>query len=123
MPSRMATRLEAWMSSRRRGRIPPVIVGRRAWFRRRNPGRQFQGRGYTGCMVGEERTTGGGEPIVPRWIALAFVALTVAMAPWIAWLAYELPERAEANHWDLAWAGFDAALAVALGATGYAIIK
>ena len=74
-------------------------------------------------MVGEERTMGDGERLVPRWIAPAFAVLTIAMAPWIAWLAYELPERAEANHWALAWAGFDAALAVALGATGYAIIR
>lgn len=57
-------------------------------------------------------------PGVPRWMPAAFVLLAFALAPWIAWLAFHLPDRQLADHWSVAWVGFDAALAVALAATG-----
>ena len=73
-------------------------------------------------MVGEDRTLGAGERLLPGWIAPVFLGLTVLMAPWTAWLVVALPDRTEAHHWAIAWAGFDAMLAISLGATAVAIV-
>jgi hypothetical protein len=56
----------------------------------------------------------------PRWLPPLFVVLALALVPWIVFLAITLPERNLSQHWDLAWAGFDVGLAVALLATGIA---
>ena len=47
----------------------------------------------------------------PRWLAYAFVACSLALIPWTVWLYPTLPSRATADNWDVAWAGFDLALA------------
>jgi hypothetical protein len=49
-----------------------------------------------------------------------FTAIGVAMLPWTAWLSASLPPHHETEHWDLAWSGFDAALAVAFLLTALA---
>ena len=41
----------------------------------------------------------------------------IVMLPWIAYLAVVLPNRYDARHWDLTWAGFDLLLAAMLAAT------
>jgi len=58
------------------------------------------------------------ERLLPRWVPVVFVGLTVALIPWTVWLYLDLPDRVRANHWAAAWAGFDLALALALGLTG-----
>jgi hypothetical protein len=64
------------------------------------------------------------EPFVPyRWVAPLLALGAVLLVPWTLVLAYRLPERHTSNHWDIAWVGFDAAIAVALGATGWAIAR
>ena len=67
--------------------------------------------------------TNADETVVSRWIPRMFLALGLALAPWIAWLVVSLPERAVANNWELAWAGFDAGLAALLVGTGIALIR
>ena len=52
--------------------------------------------------------------------ARLLVAAGVILAPWTAWLVVSLPSTQTAHHWDLAWAGFDVALATALVAAGLA---
>ena len=47
----------------------------------------------------------------------------VVLVPWTLLLAYRLPARHTAHHWDVAWVGFDIALAAALGATGWAVAR
>jgi hypothetical protein len=74
-------------------------------------------------MAERWRDVGGRGRRLPRWIAPAFLTLTVLIVPWTAWLVYELPDREQASHWALAWAGFDAALAAALAATAIAIVR
>jgi hypothetical protein len=56
----------------------------------------------------------------PRWITalLAFTAL--ALIPWTLWLTFSLPSRHVSHHYDIAWVGFDIALAVALGLSAHA---
>jgi hypothetical protein len=53
-----------------------------------------------------------------RAAALTTASLLVA---WAGYLAISLPHRHTAAHWEIAWAGFDLALASAFGATAWTI--
>ena len=46
-----------------------------------------------------------------------FLLLGVGLVPWTVVLAVTLPERHGTHHYDVAWSGFDVALAAALLAT------
>jgi len=46
-----------------------------------------------------------------------FAGFAVALVPWSAWLVVALPSHHVADHWDIAWAGFDIGLGVVLAAT------
>lgn len=52
-----------------------------------------------------------------RWVPPALALIALALVPWAIWLATTLPSHEVAEHWDLAWAGFDLMLAAALLAT------
>ncbi len=58
-----------------------------------------------------------------RWVAPLLAACAVVLIPWTLILAYRLPARHTSHHWDVAWVGFDLALAAALGATGWTIAR
>ena len=58
-----------------------------------------------------------------RWIAPLLACGALVLIPWTLVLAYRLPARHTSHHWDLAWVGFDIALAAALGATGWGIAR
>jgi hypothetical protein len=45
------------------------------------------------------------------------------LVPWTLWLALTLPERHVARNFDVAWSGFDIALALTLIATGFGLLK
>jgi hypothetical protein len=47
----------------------------------------------------------------------------VALVPWTLWLTYSLPGRHVTDHYDLAWVGFDLALAAAFGLTAWAAVR
>lgn len=49
-----------------------------------------------------------------RWLSLAFVVLAILLVPWTVYLAYTLPHRATALHYNAAWTGFDIALTLVL---------
>jgi hypothetical protein len=53
-------------------------------------------------------------------VAPLFAFLGVCLVPWTVWIAYQLPQRHLARHWDVAWGGFDAAMAGLLLATAIA---
>jgi hypothetical protein len=59
----------------------------------------------------------------PRWASYVFVALGAGLVPWTLWLAATLPERQVARNFDVAWSGFDVALAISLIATGCGLYK
>ena len=59
----------------------------------------------------------------PRWAALLLTLGAAVLIPWTLVLAYRLPARHTSQHWDVAWVGFDIALAVALGATAWSIAR
>ena len=52
-----------------------------------------------------------------------FAVLSLLLIPWIAFLATVLPSRQLSRHYDLAWAGFDGMLFVALAATAYFALR
>jgi len=47
----------------------------------------------------------------------------LVLVPWTLVLAYSLPSRHTSQHWDIAWVGFDIALAASLAATGWGIAR
>jgi hypothetical protein len=55
-----------------------------------------------------------------RRIIDLLVIASLALIPWIVVLALTLPRRYVANHWTLAWVGFDVALLCALATTAWA---
>lgn len=50
-------------------------------------------------------------------------ASALFLVPWSLWLASSLPCRYLSEHWGIAWAGFDTALAAALAVTGVAALR
>lgn len=68
---------------------------------------------------------GQAEPVtpIPRWVAPLFLIVGIGLVPWTVWIAYDLPQRHLARHWDVAWAGFDAAMAGLLLATAFAAVR
>jgi hypothetical protein len=58
-----------------------------------------------------------------RWVGPTFALFSVAMLPWIAYIGLSLPSRQLSPNYDIAWAGFDVLLAVALGGTGYFALR
>jgi hypothetical protein len=58
---------------------------------------------------------------VPPWIAPAFGFSALVLVPWVAFLIFTLPGNYTANHWKVAWAGFDLGLATAMVATAVAV--
>jgi hypothetical protein len=50
----------------------------------------------------------------PRWVVPLFGLGALLLVPWIVLLVFALPSTHEAAHWDIAWAGFDVALALLL---------
>jgi hypothetical protein len=48
---------------------------------------------------------------------LVLVVSSVALVPWIAYLAVSLPPRDVAHNWDVTWVGFDVLLLVLMVAT------
>jgi len=59
----------------------------------------------------------------PRWITALLAFTAVALIPWTLWLTFSLPSRHVSRHYDLAWVGFDIALATVLGLTARAAFR
>ena len=55
---------------------------------------------------------GGWRP--PRWVVPLFALAALFLVPWVLVLLDVLPSKHPAVHWDIAWAGFDVALALLL---------
>jgi hypothetical protein len=61
--------------------------------------------------------------LVPRWIGVLLTGIAVALVPWTLWLTVSLPTHHVTDHYDLAWVGFDVALAAAFAGTGIAVLR
>jgi hypothetical protein len=60
---------------------------------------------------------------VPPWIAPAFAFCALVLVPWAAFLIFTLPRNYTANHWRVAWGGFDLGLGTAMVATAIAVAR
>jgi hypothetical protein len=56
-------------------------------------------------------------------LSLLFASAALVLVPWIGLLVVSLPCHYSARHWGIAWAGFDAGLALVLGLTAYAALR
>ena len=50
----------------------------------------------------------------PGWVVPLFGLAALVLVPWVVVLVVALPSVHRAAHWDIAWAGFDVALALLL---------
>jgi hypothetical protein len=66
---------------------------------------------------------GGGRWLVPPWTAPALFLCAAVLIPWTAFLFSSLPLHYSANHWRLAWGGFDVGLGAALAATALMVAR
>ncbi len=66
-------------------------------------------------------------PVVPRlhrWLAPLFFVAGLGLLPWTVYLVATLPGRhLQTGYYDVAWGGFDVALAIVLAATGYGLLR
>ena len=60
---------------------------------------------------------------MPPWIAPAFFVCAAILVVWAGFLILTLPQNYTANHWYLAWGGFDIGLGIALVATAVAVAR
>ncbi|MEV4421572.1 hypothetical protein AB0L40_16545 [Patulibacter sp. NPDC049589] len=75
-------------------------------------------RGYAAQLHEQNETYGR---LIPRWVARLFALCAVLLIPWSVFLVLSLPEHTTAHAWNLAWAGFDVGMAIALAATALAV--
>jgi sterol desaturase/sphingolipid hydroxylase (fatty acid hydroxylase superfamily) len=66
---------------------------------------------------------GRGRWLVPPWVAPALLVCALVLIPWTALLFLTLPPHYVANHWRLAWGGFDIGLGIALAATALTVAR
>jgi hypothetical protein len=66
-------------------------------------------------------------PVVLRlrgWLAPLFFLAGIGLVPWTVYLVVTLPGRhLQTGYYDIAWGGFDVALAGVLAATGYGLLR
>jgi hypothetical protein len=62
-------------------------------------------------------------PPPARWITGLFTLAAVGLLPWTLYLTFTLPSEHVAAHYDVAWVGFDIALAAGFGATAWAAVR
>jgi hypothetical protein len=60
---------------------------------------------------------------LPRWLGPLAVCCLIGMLPWIVYLALTLPARAHADHYNLAWIGFDCAMWTVLAALAFFALR
>ena len=60
---------------------------------------------------------------LPRWVTPLLTLAAAVLLPWTLWLTFSLPSRYVTRHYDLAWVGFDVALAAAFAATSWAALR
>ncbi|MCW2497946.1 hypothetical protein [Jatrophihabitans sp.] len=56
---------------------------------------------------------------LPRWLGPLTICFMAGLLPWIVYLAMTLPARSRADHYDIAWVGFDCAMWLVIGMLGF----
>src|SRR5260221_1448244 len=60
---------------------------------------------------------------LPRWVTPVLAFTAIGLLPWTLYLTFTLPARHVTQHYDLAWVGFDIALAASIAATAWAAVR
>lgn len=60
---------------------------------------------------------------LPRWIAPLALGSIAGFLPWIVYLGFTLPQKVRAQHYDIAWLGFDAAMWTLLAVLAWAALR
>ena len=60
---------------------------------------------------------------LPRWVTMLLGLVAIGLVPWILYLTFTLPSRHVSLHYDVAWTGFDVALAASFAATAWATFR
>jgi hypothetical protein len=60
---------------------------------------------------------------LPRWATPLFTVAAIVLLPWTLYLTFTLPTRHVSLHYDVAWVGFDVALAAAFAGTSWAAAR
>jgi hypothetical protein len=66
------------------------------------------------------------EPVhipLPRWVTGVLACVVIFLVPWSLYLTFTLPARDVTLHYDLAWVGFDVALAASFAATAWSALR
>jgi hypothetical protein len=66
------------------------------------------------------RATGTVSWPAARWVVPLFGLTAMLLVPWVVLLVYLLPSAHRAEHWDIAWSGFDVVLALLLSTVAVA---
>lgn len=61
--------------------------------------------------------------LIPHWTALILALFGLGLIPWAVYLFVTLPPDYTANHWWLAWGGFDVALIAVMLITAVAVAR
>jgi hypothetical protein len=57
------------------------------------------------------------------WVGVLFAAAALILVPWVVFLVHALPSDHRSAHWDVAWGGFDTALALLLAGVAVAALR
>jgi len=60
---------------------------------------------------------------LPRWLGPLAVCCALGIIPWVGYLALTLPARQRAVDYDVAWVGYDAAMAFVMAALAYCALR
>jgi hypothetical protein len=60
---------------------------------------------------------------LPRWVGVLAVGSVLGFLPWIVYLGFTIPEKVRAEHYDIAWLGFDSAMWTMLAVLAWAAIR
>lgn len=63
------------------------------------------------------------ESFLPRWLPRLLALAAIGLVPWTLWLTFSLPSRHVTDSYDIAWVGFDIALASVFAATALATLR
>ena len=62
-------------------------------------------------------------PPLSRWVTVLFTLAALGLLPWTLYLTLTLPSHRVTTHYDVAWVGFDVALAAAFAGTAWAAVR
>jgi hypothetical protein len=60
---------------------------------------------------------------LPRWVGALAIGSIVGFLPWIVYLGFTLPAEVRAEHYDIAWLGFDCLMWTMLAALAFCALR